>query len=169
MGQCELLLPMQCVRGKVGKVMSDFSEIQVNLWQGGSGESEWDGSATRPRATIHSIEQFESVVTLDSSTPPVGWLTKELRFGFADGEIDPETFEEIERVADWAFLEWRNGKRVLVRCQAGLNRSGLVVGLVLLRSGKKFSEVIDLIRSQRGEYALSNRQFYEYLEGWGKR
>ena len=77
MGQCELLLPMQCVRGKVGEVMSDFSEIQVNLWQGGSGESEWDG--------------------------------------------------------------------------------------------KKFSEVIDLIRSQRGEYALSNRQFYEYLEGWGKR
>jgi protein-tyrosine phosphatase len=49
--------------------------------------------------------------------------------------------------------------------QGGLNRSSLVVGLVLLRSGTKFNEVINLIRSQRGEHSLSNRQFYEYLEG----
>lgn len=135
------------------------SEITADLWMGG----ELRASELRAVQRIAS-EQFGAVVSLDSSLLPVGQKVKELRFGFPDSELDPQSTAELERIADWAFLEWKSGERVLIRCQAGLNRSGLVTALVLLRDGIKVNEALNLIRSKRGPYALSNPSFVAYLE-----
>jgi len=143
-----------------------YSEILPNLWQGGTDDDETIYRGQKRLPTMNDPKPFDVVVTLDSYTLPVGWLVKELRFGFADGPADDEIYEEIERISDWAFVEWNAGSRVLIRCQAGLNSSGLVTALVLLKAGRNFEEVIELIRSQRGEYALSNNHFYEYLRRW---
>lgn len=69
--------------------------------------------------------------------------------------------------------ELARGGRVLVTCAAGLNRSGLVVGLVLgqtLRKGADPSQtmahgdaVIRLIRRARGDAALGNPAFYRIV------
>ena len=112
---------------------------------------------------------FDAVVTLDSYSAPMGWLVKEFRFGFPDAALDPEHAEEIERIADWAFVEWKAGSKVLIRCQAGLNRSGLVTGLVLLRDRMKLDEVLQVIRASRGDYALSNNHYVEYLQKWKRK
>ena len=143
-----------------------YSEIVKNLWQGGTDEDDNIYRGKKRLPTVSDPKPFDVVVTLDSYTLPVGWHVKELRFGFTDGPVEADIYEEVERISDWAFVEWHAGNKVLIRCHAGLNRSGLVTGLVLLKSGKKFDEVIELIRSKRGEFALSNPQFYEYLSNW---
>ena len=146
-----------------------YSEILPNLWQGGTDDDETIYRGQKRLPTISDRKEFDVVVTLDTYTLPVGWLVKELRFGFPDGPVDAETYEQVELISDWAFIEWHAGNRVLVRCQAGLNRSGLVTGLILLKSGKKADEVVKLIRSKRGDYALSNDQFLQYLLNWKRR
>ena len=102
-------------------------------------------------------------MSLNSYALPVGWLVKELRFGFADGPLTPQLIEEIEHVAEWAYTQWKKDQRVLVRCEAGLNRSGLVTGLILMRDGMSADQAIALIRKQRSRFALSNAAFEKYL------
>ncbi len=54
-------------------------------------------------------------------------------------------------------------KRVLIRCQAGWNRSGLITSLVLMRAGYSAQEAIDLIRERRSHHALCNQTFEQFL------
>jgi Dual specificity phosphatase, catalytic domain len=55
------------------------------------------------------------------------------------------------------------GKRVLVHCWAGLNRSGVVSARALMFMGMPVAEAIARVRSARGPYALSNRDFVAWL------
>ena len=52
---------------------------------------------------------------------------------------------------------------VLVRCQAGLNRSGLVTALVLLLAGWEPGDAVRHIRARRSPHALFNRHFVRRL------
>jgi len=51
----------------------------------------------------------------------------------------------------------------LVHCQAGLNRSGLIVCLALMKDGMNAADAISLLRSQRSEVCLSNGTFEKFL------
>ncbi len=143
-----------------------YSQILPGLYMGGTDEDDVVVRARKRLPTVSDPRPFDAVVSLDAYTLPVGWHVKELRYAFVDGPLNEEQIEHIELVADWAFVEWKAGSKTLIRCQAGLNRSGLVTGLVLLRDGMKVELVIDLIREQRSEYALSNYHFVEYLKKW---
>ena len=154
----------------MGKEVDDidlYSEITLNLWQGGTGQYETTYQGQKRLPAMNDPKPFDVVVSLNSYALPVGWLVKELRFGFADGPLTPEIIEEIEHVAEWAYLEWKKGRRVLVRCEAGLNRSGLVIGLILMQDGMSAKEAIALIRTNRSQHALSNKEFENHLLGWG--
>jgi hypothetical protein len=63
------------------------------------------------------------------------------------------------RPADWNVQEFRYG----VRCQAGLNRSGLVTALLLIKDGHSPESAITMIRTSRGEDALFNTSFTDWL------
>ena len=54
----------------------------------------------------------------------------------------------------------------MIRCQAGINRSGLVVALLLMRDGMSAEDAINLIRKKRSEWALSNDHFNQYIRNW---
>jgi hypothetical protein len=155
----------------VGKLTFDYDnfdlehEIVPGLWMGGTHDEDVVSKPSK-LPVMSARKEFDAVVTLDSYARPFGWFVKEFRFGFADGPLPEDHAQEIERIADWAFIEWKAGCKTLIRCQAGLNRSGLVTALVLLRDGKKLDEVLTLIRAKRGEYALSNNEFMEYLRAW---
>ncbi len=56
-----------------------------------------------------------------------------------------------------------DGRKVLVHCHGGNNRSGLVVARTLIERGVSPEEAIDRIRRARGPHALSNRNFVEWL------
>jgi protein-tyrosine phosphatase len=76
-------------------------------------------------------------------------------------DFDPE--QDLFFMVREAHADWKSGKKVLVRCQAGINRSGLVTALVLIRDGHSPEEAIRLIRDKRCEAALSNSRFENWL------
>lgn len=139
------------------------SKILENLFQGGTPDEDTTFRGRKRLATVGDLRPFDSVVSLCAHTLPVGWLVKELRFAFPDGPLEPWTVKEIEALADWAHKQWKAGDRVLIRCQAGMNRSSLVTALVLMKEGLSADEAIALIRKQRSEYCFSNKHFVEYL------
>lgn len=78
----------------------------------------------------------------------------------------PPTKEEVLTAfvaADEATRHWKRGKHVLIVCHQGRNRSGLVMGLVLLNLGDNAENAIARVRSARGPNALSNRYFRTVL------
>ena len=75
-------------------------------------------------------------------------------------DFDPNDLQGIVRMA---HAEWKRGQRVLIRCQAGMNRSGLIMALVLIREGYTAQEAIDLIRTKRSKHALFNGRFEKWL------
>jgi protein-tyrosine phosphatase len=81
-----------------------------------------------------------------------------------DDEVDPKVRELASFVASLVT----SGKRVLVHCTEGLNRSGVVVARALMEMGMSPTEAIDLVRRQRGPSvdgfpALGNPAFVEWL------
>lgn len=58
---------------------------------------------------------------------------------------------------------WKDGHSIRISCQAGLNRSCLLAGLVLCRLGYSGEWAVERIRWKRGKFALSNRVFLAYL------
>lgn len=87
-----------------------------------------------------------------------------LQFEDTMKELDSGTLCHLHVLADDIYAQVRRGKKVLVRCRAGYNRSGLLVGMVLLRGGNDPDWVLDKIRSQRSEWALSNAYFAQVLD-----
>ena len=57
----------------------------------------------------------------------------------------------------------RQGKRVLVTCHMGLNRSGLVTGLALRMLGYSSEQAVEAIRRARSWQAMRNPHFLELL------
>ena len=101
-------------------------------------------------------------MTLDAQSQPVKWGVKEYRFGIEDGPIEREQIKDILKAADWAYEQWKAKEIVLIRCQAGANRSGLIMALVLMKDGWSAKKAIDHIRLRRS-FALSNSAFVAWL------
>lgn len=119
------------------------SHVEGNLWQGGTPA---DGGGLPA--------YFDYVLNL---YPWVGYPI--LRTGL------PGT---VIRTAHWV-----NEKRALgptlVHCQAGLNRSALVVALALMRD-RTAEEAIALLREKRSPAVLCNRAFEDWLRNdWVRR
>ena len=144
------------------------SKILDELYQGGTDEEVTVYRGNKRLPTVGDHRPFDSVVSLCAYTLPVGWLVKEMRFAFPDGPLELWTIKEIEAIADWVHVQWKAGDRVLIRCQAGMNRSSLVTALVLLKDGLSADGAIALIRKQRSEYCFSNKHFVEYLQNRGE-
>lgn len=106
---------------------------------------------------------YDAVVTLYASAQPVDWEVEELRYGFGDGVFGGDDITRVRRAAEWAHQRWQAGDRVLIRCQAGLNRSGLVTALVLILQGWDPAAAIGHIRDRRSPHALFNRHFVAWL------
>ncbi|NBW73257.1 MAG: hypothetical protein EBR26_02460 [Microbacteriaceae bacterium] len=156
-----------------------WDEILPGLYQGGTHEDDELGAFTRDlpegyryweaqeyvaRTQVHAHE-FDTVVTAYSNANPCGQNVKELRFTFFDGNMNdfhPEN--DLFWLVREAHADWKAGKKVLIRCQAGLNRSGLIMALVLIREGYSPNEAIELIRDKRCESALCNDKFVSYLQ-----
>ena len=137
-----------------------WSEILPGLWQGGTDDDDVDVQKTVPAI---QPKDFDTVVTAYAWANPVDWFVKEIRFGFYDGTMTDFDPAELEDIVSMAYADWKRGKKVGVRCQAGMNRSGLIVALVLMKDGFTAEQAIGLIREKRSKHALFNKKFVEYL------
>lgn len=140
-----------------------WSEIIPGLWQGGMYYQEGDAG---PLTEITPGSLFKAVFSLDPKWDnKPGPATPHWQFRIPDGELTRSQFEGVQRMVQDVVKVRRVQPPVLVRCAAGLNRSGLVVGLTLQQLGYTPEEAIDLIRKQRSPYALSNPFFVAYIRG----
>lgn len=140
-----------------------YNEILPGLWQGGTSREQ---VIDQPQLLTRFSEverQFDAVATLYAWAAPFQWGVEERRLGFPDGELINEYIPQIESIAEWANEHWSAGRRVLIRCAGGLNRSGLVTALTLIKSGRSAAQAIELVQAGRGPQALGNRSFVEWL------
>ncbi len=66
-------------------------------------------------------------------------------------------------MAETVLAALRAGRRTLVRCHAGYNRSGLVVAQTLVGLGYDAPTAVKIIRERRSPFALNNGVFVDYL------
>lgn len=149
-------------KGGHGRNHDLWSEILPGLWMGGTSyQAELGVSQAQPEITnLH----FDTVATLYANAMPVDWYVKELRLGFYDHDKVDLDSRDLDQLVSAVYEDWQAGKRVLIRCQAGWNRSGLITGLVLLRAGYTAEAAVDLIREKRSPFALCNKTFELFLK-----
>ena len=139
-----------------------YSEVLPGLFQGGTDDDAWVNTAA-PLDHGDDTTGFDAVLTLFAWAQPFGWGVEELRYGFMDAHPRHADMSRVVEAARWAHQRWSSGQRVLIRCQAGLNRSGLLTAMVLMLAGMDAAEAIRLIRDRRSELALFNDDFVDWL------
>lgn len=126
------------------------TQIEGNLWQGGCQNG------------LHLPQFFKHVLSLYPWEQYIGHfnLLSESYVQMFDS-LD-QSFEQIEILAKWVN-ECKKTGPILVHCQAGLNRSSLVVARSLMLEGRTADEAISLIRDKRSPACLCNPSFEEWL------
>ncbi len=151
--------------GKFNDISALWSEILPGLWVGGTHDSDTVGVARDVKFTFNGgmvvrddaeigPDEFDAVVTLYAWARPVDWHVEEYRWAIMDGGHEVEA-EQVKELVVWAHKRWKAGKKVLIRCQAGLSRSTFITTLVLVRDGWTVDDAIDRIREKRSRYALT--------------
>lgn len=131
----------------------DRHEVVPGLWQGG-----------RPTDS-DDCRGFDLVVlcAIEDNKRPPRYRGRTLHAEMHDGSFTPgeEASSVVAGIVASRIVAQavKDGQRVLVTCAAGLNRSGLVSALSLLRMGHSPSEAVMLVRHARGQWALSNKTF----------
>jgi len=144
-----------------------YSMIAPNLFQGGTDDLDVIHLAqtnNRPRTDL----PFDAIVTMYAWARPADWNIQEFRYGVPDASINDINLDRLRQAVEFGYDRWKAGDRVLVRCQAGLNRSGLVLALILIKDGKTPQEAITCIREGRGPGALFNNNFFAWLLNEGE-
>lgn len=137
-----------------------WSEVVEGLWQGGTADHDIHSQLKKPMITK---KDFDTVITMYAYANPVDWFVREIRYGVWDSNMKDFDAEELFDIVRVAHSDWKKGKKVLIRCQAGWNRSGLITALVLIREGMEAQKAINLIRAKRSPHALCNSTFATWL------
>jgi protein-tyrosine phosphatase len=129
-----------------------MSQINDNLWMGGC----QDGLVL-PKNIDHVVSLYpweRYKIKHDISTV----LTIRM-YDDADMPVDADA---VLSTARWVNSRRKQGN-VLVHCQAGLNRSGLVTAAALILGGMTASEAIHTLRARRSPAVLCNPLFVTWL------
>lgn len=137
-------------------VPSNASEVIARLWQGG-----------KPKPGVYD---FDLIVLTDMEyQPPAEAFPGAQVMRVMLNDFRPATPTEYAAAAKAAEVaaEWyRAGKRILITCGAGLNRSGLVTGLTMRNLGFTADDAVALIRRARGPNAIKNSNFVAFIRGY---
>jgi protein-tyrosine phosphatase len=85
-----------------------------------------------------------------------------MHFAYRDTNAIPDS-TELHAAATFLNDLRAAGKTVFIHCRLGLNRSGLMTGLVLIDEGYQPKDAIELMRRLRSPYVLENETFERYL------
>lgn len=128
-----------------------ISEVRPDLWQGGV------------EAGLILPDHIQHVVSLypwEKYRRDHGTYREFRMYDSLDG-LPPR--DELDAIADYVNKQRFSGT-TLVHCQAGLNRSGLVAAIALIRSeGITGAEAISQLRECRSPAVLCNTAFESYV------
>ncbi|MER7716552.1 dual specificity protein phosphatase family protein [Streptomyces flaveolus] len=137
-----------------------WDEIVPGLWMGGH-EFRRQGGLLESVVVRDEFDLVQTLLRLPGHGPDPG--IEHQVWPIPDGPLDGTQLAGVIRLAQAAGEALAEGRRVLVRCYHGYNRSGLVVAQVLMHQGRGAEEAIRLIRTRRSPWALHNELFAEYL------
>lgn len=137
-----------------------WDEIVPGLWMGGH---EFRRPAGRLEFAVvrDEFDLVQTLLRLPGHGPDDG--VEHHVWPIPDGPLDATQLAGVIRLARAAGEALDDGRKVLVRCYHGYNRSGLVVAHTLVRRGSGVEEAIRLIRARRSPWALHNDLFVAYL------
>ncbi|MFI2430943.1 dual specificity protein phosphatase family protein [Streptomyces sp. NPDC018693] len=139
---------------------SAWSEVVPGLWMGGH-EFRARSGQVEPAVVRKEFDLVQTLLRLPGHGPDAG--VQHQVWPIPDGPLDGTQLAGVMRLAQAAGDALDQGRRVLVRCYHGYNRSGLVVAHALVHRGHTAEDAIGLIRSRRSPWALHNDLFVEYL------
>ncbi|GAA2288446.1 MULTISPECIES: protein-tyrosine phosphatase family protein [Streptomyces] len=139
---------------------SPWNEVVPGLWMGGH---EYTGTLGHLEFAVvrDEFDLVQTLLRLPGHGPDPG--VRHHVWPIPDGPLDGTQLAGVIRLAEAACEAMDEGRRVLVRCYHGYNRSGLVVAHALMRQGRSAEAAIRLIRARRSPWALHNDLFVEYL------
>ncbi|MCX5051028.1 MULTISPECIES: dual specificity protein phosphatase family protein [unclassified Streptomyces] len=139
---------------------SPWSEIVPGLWMGGH---EFRGHTGQLEFAVvrGEFDLVQTLLRLPGHGPDPG--VEHHVWAIPDGPLDGTQLAGVMRLAQAASEALDGGRKVLVRCYHGYNRSGLVVAHALVHRGYSAEQAIRLIRSHRSPWALHNDLFVDYL------
>lgn len=133
-----------------------ISQIVGNLWMGGCIDQ------------VRLPDSFDTVISLYPWEKYIlGPTTTRHEYRMHDsGSVPP--WEELEVPIYQTLKSLQDGKKTLIHCQAGLNRSGLITALVMAVNPKRPPErtmegIISKLRDRRHRLVLCNKTFESYL------
>ncbi|MER6187614.1 dual specificity protein phosphatase family protein [Streptomyces sp. NPDC001652] len=139
---------------------SPWNEIVPGLWMGGH---EFRGHSGQLEFAVvrDEFDLVQTLLRLPGHGPDPG--VEHHVWPIPDGPLDGTQLAGVIRLAQAASDALDGGRKVLVRCYHGYNRSGLVIAHALIRSGRSAEEAIRTIRARRSPWALHNDLFVDYL------
>lgn len=142
-------------------------EVLPRLFQGGH---QWAENVLQARDSRHSKvstdPSWDYVVSGYVTDQDASWPQCDHRLVlFADTQkgLAEDTWRKIKLAVEHVVTRWFAGQKVLIRCQSGYNRSGLLMTLVLMRLGYTAEEAILTTRERRGPDVLINPVFERYV------
>lgn len=146
---------------------AEYHEILPNLFQGGH---VWQSNGSHREARHSSVgddPSWDYVVSAyfdRSSRNPIPQCDmRHVFFDDTEDGLEPEVWLKIKSAVEEVVARWRLGQKVLVRCQAGYNRSGMMMSLILMRLGFSAEKAICQVRRRRGKDVLTNHVFEQYV------
>lgn len=143
-----------------------------NMKMAGVPESPWDEVVSRlwlgSSEMAYPRDEFDAVVSVfDWHYDREAWLPPQgiphLVMPFYDSSSIPDK-KWFDVITTFIHTFHSNGNSVLIRCQAGLNRSSLVAAVYLCEEyGLGADIVIDMIRGARSQDCLFNMKFENWL------
>ena len=143
-----------------------YSEIAPNLFMGGTADEDVIHQAVAYNKARTDLP-FDAIITMYAWANPADWRVQEFCYGIYDSAISDIDLDRLKQAVQFGYNRWLSGDRVLVRCQAGLNRSGLVTALIMMSTGLDAETAIEQIRKNRADVALFNNDYVEWLMSEG--
>lgn len=134
--------------------MPFITQVEGNLWQGGC-----RSDLVLPAFFEHMISLYPWETYLIEHA-----LNSVLAVSMYDGDnIDSA---EVTSIGDWAVYCAEKGP-TLIHCQAGVNRSSLIVSKVLRKMHSEMTgqQIIDFMREKRSPAVLCNPTFEKFVQG----
>lgn len=127
-----------------------MTQIADNLWQGGCEQGLVLPSHINYLVSLYPWERYQ--------------INHKMRAELYVRMYD-DPAQSLEQIDDIALQvhKWRQKGQVLVHCQAGLNRSSVVVVRALMFAGMGVDEAINLVREKRSPACLCNAGFENWL------
>lgn len=144
----------------IGFCPTPWDEVHPGLYVGGHALADVDGW-TLPVVVRDEFDVVLSLYAQDGHGPDDD--VEHHYHRMADADLLGNDAVQVARLAQLAAARVQEGKTVLVRCQAGLNRSSLVAALTMVELGLSPQDAIDRIRAGRHVNCLFNRSFVEHV------